>query len=101
METIPERGHVTHKGACSGAGSFPHQRETFDAKDNIRVVSIFNGARTASEVIHQAAVKKSSTKTRMHDGNSRRTFDRAATDLYTVSVGYTFLLFPKKEAFIL
>ena len=27
--------------------------------------------------------------------------DRAATDLYTVSVGYTFLLFPKKEAFIL
>lgn len=58
METIPERGHVTHKGACSGAGSFPHQRETFDAKDNIRVVSIFNGARTASEVIHQAAVKK-------------------------------------------
>jgi len=58
METIPERGHVTHKGACSGAGSFPHQRETFDAKDNIRVVSIFNGARAASEVIHQAAVKK-------------------------------------------
>ena len=36
----------------------------------------------------------------MHDGNSRRTFDRAATALYTVSVGYTFLLFPKKEAFI-
>jgi hypothetical protein len=58
METIPERGHVTHKGPCSNAGSFPHQRETFDAKDNIRVVSIFNGARTASEVIHQAAVKK-------------------------------------------
>jgi len=58
METIPEREHITHKGACSGAGSFPHQRETFDAKDNIRVVSIFNGARTASEVIHQAAVKK-------------------------------------------
>ena len=54
METIPERGHANHKGA----GSFPHQRETFDAKDNIRVVSIFNGARTASEVIHQAAVKK-------------------------------------------
>lgn len=44
--------------------------------------------------------KKSSVKTRMHDGNSRRTFDRAVTALYTVSVGYTFLLFPKKEAFI-
>lgn len=58
METIPEREHITHKGACSGAGSFPHKKETFDAKDNIRVVSIFNGARTASEVIHQAAVKK-------------------------------------------
>ena len=58
METIPDREPLTHKGACRGAGSFPHQRETFDAKDNIRVVSIFNGARTASEVIHQAAVKK-------------------------------------------
>ena len=44
--------------------------------------------------------KKSYMKTRMHDGNSRRTFDRAATALYTVSVSYTFLLFPKKEAFI-
>lgn len=58
METIPKRGHITHKGAYSGAGSFSHKKETFDAKDNIRVVSIFNGARTASEVIHQAAVKK-------------------------------------------
>jgi len=27
MDTTSEREHITHKGACSGAGSFPHQRE--------------------------------------------------------------------------
>lgn len=58
MDAISERKHRTDKGACGSAGSLPHQRETFDARDNIRVVSIFSGARTASEVIHQAAVKK-------------------------------------------
>lgn len=38
--------------------AFPHQRETVDKKANIRVISIFNGSKTASRVIHDAAVKK-------------------------------------------
>lgn len=58
MDTTTEKKRIADEGACRDAGSFPHQRETFDAKDNIRVVSIFSGARTASEAIHQAAVKK-------------------------------------------
>lgn len=58
MGSTTERKHDFNGEACGYAGTPPRQRETMDAKENIRVISIFGGARTASEAIHQAAVKK-------------------------------------------
>lgn len=58
MDSIVERKHNFIGRACNDAGSPPRQRETMDTKENIRVISIFGGAKTASEAIHQAAVKK-------------------------------------------
>ena len=58
MGSTTERKHDLKGEACGYAGTPPRQRETMDTKENIRVISIFGGARTASEAIHQAAVKK-------------------------------------------
>lgn len=58
MDCIMEQKDNFNGKACNGAGSPLRQRETMDTKENIRVISIFGGAKTASEAIHQAAVKK-------------------------------------------
>lgn len=58
MDGIMEQRDNFNGKARNGAGSPPRQRETMDTKENIRVISIFGGAKTASEAIHQAAVKK-------------------------------------------